>query len=1068
MKKKLIKATSLFALCLLLSISVFAQQQRTITGVIRDAESGEPLQGVTVRVKGMNTGTVTNDKGQFSLSVKKEGEMMLLVSSVGYVVKELQVNTQATLLRPATVRMRRLITKNKDVVVVGYGTQDLRKVIGSVGVFKPTEEPGQLPLTIDNALVGKIAGVYVVPSSGVPGSASAITIRGLSSLTSNGNSPLIVVDGVPIYGIDQDRNTSNFGNGKTQGFSFGGSQTQSDYDPLGLHQNTFEKNPLSTINPDDIASIEVLKDAFATAIYGSRGAAGVLLITTKKGQAGRMKIDAQVSSSISKPYKLPAVMNGDQYADFYSNYLTQLNHAKHRTDTVVFPKGYNTNWLDAVTRAAVGTHAQLSISGGNSQGGSYYISGSYDDEQAYIINNDFKRYQARINFDQKINKLLSIGTNFTISYAKNNALNAQSIYRSAALKAPNEPIKDSLGNYLWGFYPNPVGPTSINGNPVAVALQNTNYSVDTRVLGNVYANLKFTDWLSFRSEFGTDWLNSRSYSRDVDQPREIGGVANQTIEQNLRWVVNNVLTANRTFGSGHHINAIVGQSFETSNENTNSIYGSKFPNNDILSISAAQTKGISTSLEQQFALASYFTRLNYDYQGKYLAGFTYRVDGSSRFASNRRYVGFPSFSAGWVPSKENFLKKVGWLNQLKLRGSLGIAGNDGGVGYYGNQGQYRLDIYGANYGNSNVITVVQPANPNLKWETTYSYDFGVDATLFDSRLTTTFDYYNKQIKNAILSSGLPGFMGFTSQIQNLADLNNKGLELTINSINIKNRNFEWSTNFNISRNTNVIKKLHKIDGLDLAAQIEANGGRYWLPGHSATEFFMYQWAGVDPQTGNPLWKDNTGKIRKVPITYYSDGDEYQGQRVASGDAMPKFYGGFGNTLNYKGWELNAFFSFAYGNKLFNGAKAALYNYTSSSNSAVQANNLSPDLLNYWNTPGQQTNIPALINASNYVSAGFGSSYDYTLGRNISRFLEDASFVKLRTLTLAYNFNKKVLPSYIHNLKIFMEADNVWKWTKYSGIDPEVSAYGSSALSAGYDELTMPSPRVYRLGIKIDL
>lgn len=548
---------------------------------------------------------------------------------------------------------------------------------------------------------------------------------------------------------------------------------------------------------------------------------------------------------------------------------------------------------------------------------------------------------------------------------------------------------------------------------------------------------------------------------------EIGGEASQSTDQNIRWVINNVLTANHTFPGGHHINAIAGQSFETSNENNNSVYGTGFPSNSILSIGAATKKVVGSSLEQQWALNSYFTRLNYDYRNKYLAGFTYRVDGSSRFAANHQYVGFPSFALGWVPSEENFLKNTKWINQLKLRSSLGISGTDGGAGYYGDQGQYQFALYGATYGNNNIINVSQPANPNLKWETTYTYDFGVDATLFNSRLIATFDYYNKQTKDAILSSGLPGFMGFTSQVQNLADMNNKGLELTINSIDVKNRNFEWSTNFNISRNINIIKKLHKIDGLDLAAQIEADGGRFWLPGHSATEFFMYQWAGVDPQTGNPLWKDNTGKTRNVPITYYTDGNEYEGQRVASGDAMPKFYGGFGNTFTYKGFELNAFFSFAYGNKMFNGEKAALYGYTSSSYSGVQANNLSPDLLNYWKTPGQQTNIPALINASNYLSAGFGSSYDYTLGRDISRFLEDASFLKLRTLTLAYSFKKNAV-KYVNDLKVFLEADNVWILTKYSGIDPEVSAYGSSALSSGYDELTMPSPRVYRVGVKIDL
>lgn len=1070
--KKNVTKTALCSLALLLLTLTAFGQKRAVKGVVRDQQSGEPLPGVTIQLKNNpSVAALTNQKGEFTINVQGKDTITLMISSVGYAAREMPMIIPAATLRTASIQMTPLIDIKGDVLVVGYGTQDLRKMIGSIGVYKPTEEPGQLPLSIDNALVGKIAGVHVAPSSGVPGSATAITIRGVTTLTNNGNSPLIVIDGTPVYGSNQDMNTTDFGAGKTAGFSFGGTQVSSDYDESGIHRNTFEKNPLASINPDDIASIEVLKDAFATAIYGSRGAAGVILITTKKGQGSGMKISASVTTSISSPYKLPKVMTADQYADFYSNYLTQINHLNYRTDTVIFPKGINTNWLDAIARTAVGTNANVAVSGGNGRGGSYYISGNYTDNPSYILNSDFKRYQGRINFDQQLSQNLSIGTNFTISYAKNNALNAQSIYRNAATKAPNEPIRDSIGQYLWGFYPNPVGPELINGNPVAVANENINYSLDTRLLGNVYAKLNITHGLSFRSEFGTDWMNSRSYSRDIDQPQQIGGLASQTTNQNIRWVINNVLTLNQSIGAGHHLNAIAGQSYETSTENRTSIYGKDFPNDKILSIGSAQTKSISSSLEQNWALLSYFTRINYDYKGKYLAGVTYRLDGSSRFASNHRYVGFPSFSVGWVPSKESFMKGAsGWLDQLKLRSSLGITGNDGGVGYYGNQGQYQLSVYGATYGNTNIITVKQPANPNLKWETTYTYDFGMDVNMFQNTVSIVFDYYNRQIKNAILNSGIPGFMGFTSQIQNIADISNQGLELTINSLNVKSKNFEWSTNLNISRNKNIIKKLHNIDGLNMAAQIETNGGRFWLEDHSATEFYMFPWKGVDPATGNPLWQDNTGKQITEPITFYNYGDDYIANRIASGDAMPDIFGGVGNTFKYKGFELNAFFSFSLGNKLYNGAKATLYNYTASSFSGPQANNLSPDLLDYWTTPGQITDIPALINASNYVAAGFGSAYDYTLGRDISRFLEDASFLKLRSISLSYHFKpralKKIKP--IQKLVVFVEANNIWTLTSYSGIDPEVSAYGSSALNSGFDELTLPLPKVYNIGVKIEL
>jgi hypothetical protein len=288
---------------------------------------------------------------------------------------------------------------------------------------------------------------------------------------------------------------------------------------------------------------------------------------------------------------------------------------------------------------------------------------------------------------------------------------------------------------------------------------------------------------------------------------------------------------------------------------------------------------------------------------------------------------------------------------------------------------------------------------------------------------------------------------------------------------VRSRDFQWTTSFNIARNRNIIQKLHKIDPTDLAAQIEANGGRYWLEGHSATEFFMYPWAGVNPKNGNPQWMGTNGKTTETPFPANSAYDtNYLTQRVASGDAMPKWYGGLDNTFTYKGWELDAFFSFSFGNKMYNGAKATLYNYTSSSYSNAQINNLSTDLLSYWKTQGQVTAIPGLINASNNANAFFGMSSDYTLGRDISRFLEDASYVKLRYVTLAYNLSQSMIhrTRYFSSIKIYVQANNVFTITKYTGMDPEVSAYGSSALNAGYDELTMAAPRTFTAGIKLGL
>ena len=1039
-----------------------------VEGIVTD-EKRHPMQGVSVKNKRTQAGMTTTPDGRFAVSASA-GDV-ILVSFVGYATQQYKVSEG---MAPIEVVMHIEATRLSESVVIGYGTQERRALLGSVGTYKPTNEIGSLPLSVDNAMVGKIAGVLVSPGSGVPGSATAITIRGISTLNMTGNAPLIVVDGVPIYGIDRNNNTDNFGVGNVQGFAFGGTQVTNDYDPSGQLRMQFEKNPLDAINPDDIESIEVLKDAFATAIYGSRGAAGVILITTKKGKEGKMSVLANVATSVSVQ-RLPKLMTGDQYADFYTGYYHAMDSINAISNpfawpyNYLFPKGINTDWLKAVTRDAISNTATLALSGGNGKG-SYYISGNYTHQQSTIINNDYTRYQSRIRFDQHLSDIFTVGTDINLTYTDNNALNAQAVYRAAINKSPNQAIRNPNGTYDWGKGTNPIGPSS-DLNPVGTANTYINYSTDTRALANAYGELKFTSWLSFRSEFGIDWLNGRSYSRDISKPMTPGGFGNETLSPFKKWVTNNTLTINKGLGGRSHLDGVVGQSYEASTESSSSIWGRNFLNDDILSISAASQKGIQSALEQKWGLVSFFSRMNYAYDQKYLFGVTYRLDGSSKFAANHRYVGFPSFSMGWVVNKEHFMDRMTAIDQLKIRSSIGFSGTDGGGGYYGNQGQYTLNVYGATYGNGTVLTVSQPANPNLKWEKTQTYNLGLDLSMWQSALTLTVDYYNKQIRNAILPSAVPGFMGFTTQVQNLADLSNTGLEFTLNTRNLKGRNFQWTTSFNISRNRNIIQKLHKIDPTDLAAQIEENGGRYWLQGHSATEFFMYQWAGVNPKDGNPLWMGTNGKSTETPFPVNSSYDSnYLTQRVASGDAMPKWFGGLDNTFTYKGWEMDVFFSFSLGNKMFNGAKATLYNYTSSSFSNAQINNLSPDLLNYWKISGQQSSIPGLINASNNANAGFGSSFDYTLGRDISRFLEDASYAKLRYVTLAYNLSTKTVKrmKYLSSLKIYVQANNLFTITKYTGLDPEVSAYGSSALNSGFDELTLAAPRTYTVGIKLGL
>ncbi|WP_316817790.1 TonB-dependent receptor [Pedobacter nyackensis] len=1029
----------------------------SLKGNVSD-EKGAPISGVSVKVDGTEMGTATNTDGNYKF-VLTPGKYRIIFSCIGFNTRILDnVIIEAGKTLDLNVMMKPTIAYLQETVVVGYGVQEKRSLTGSIGTYKPGEEIGQVPLTIDRALIGRIAGVQVAQSSGMPGSASAIIIRGVSTLNKNGNSPLVVIDGVPVYSLDRNNNTTDFSGGKSPGFVFGGTGVDETY--ANGAENKVENNPLASINPDDIESIEVLKDAYATAIYGSRGAAGVILVTTKKGKAGKMKINFTLSSSASNPVKTPSMMTGDQYADFYTSFLK----AKNPQSTIAFPKGINTNWLDEVTRTAIGSKASLSLSGGN-ENLVYAISGGYDKDQSYIINNDFNRYQGRINLEGNFSKSIKVGANMAMSYVDNNALNTQRIYRNAILQPPNSPITDAQGNYVWRFGDNPQG-VNEDTNPVAWAKTGANNRIDTRVFGNVYTDVKFAPWITWHTDFGVDWIDGKAYSREVDKLSTLEGMATSTTTNNRRWVISNELRINKLIAYKHGFNATLGQSFETSTEGINSVVGENFQSDDILSINAASTRKVINALDQKWAMVSYFGRFNYQYNNKYLAGVTYRLDGSSKFSRNKRYVGFPSFSLGWVPSEESFLESVKWIDQLKFRGSLGYTGNDGGAGYYGNQGTYRPNPYGATYGTINSFEVLFPNNPNLEWERTTMIDVGMDLSVFQSRLTLSLDYYNKKTKNSIVTSPLPNFMGFNTQLQNLADLTNKGLEVTLNSQNFVSNRFKWYTTFNIARNSNVINKLHKIDPELTARTIEYNGGRYWLPGASATSFYMYEWGGVNAQNGNPIWVDKNGnKVEKpIPSTDFENPNQH---RKVLGDALPKFFGGLGNTFSYQGFELNAFFTFAQGNKLFNGARASTTNYTEGTFTGLNARNLSIEQLNYWKNAGDQTNVPGLINESNNIAMGFFGATDYTQGRYTSRFLEDASYIKLRNLTLAYTLERKIGTG-LCKIKVFAEGNNLFVITKYSGMDPEVSAFGSSALNVGYDELTLPPMRSFRLGIQLGL
>ncbi len=989
----------------------------------------ESLFGATVMVSGTYNGVGTEIDGSFKIQANI-GDV-LIVSSIGFITQEVKLkdkNEIFVLLKSDTQQL-------KEIMVIGYGVQEKRNLTGAIGSIKAADID-KTSLSFDNALNGKIAGVQVSSSSGAPGGATAITIRGISSLNANSNNPLIVIDGIPIYGTDRNNNTTGFERTSVNFSNFGGAQASSALE----NKSEFERNPLSLLNPNDIESIEVLKDAYATAIYGSRGAAGVILVTTKKGASGKAKINVSYITTFSNPVNKPSILNAQQYSDFY-NLKTGGNK---------FPTGVETNWLDKILRTGITQNVNVSISAGADKL-KYYLSLSNLKQESYIVNQDYKKNNARLNLDYKFDDKLKFGTNFSINFSDNNALNAQSIYRNAVLKAPNIAEKTALGTYYFGFSPNISGSVD---NPLAQAYKDINYVQDSRVIGSLYLEYKLIKWLTFKSEIGIDNFSSEAYSRLISRPDIVGGNATGSTGQNRKFVVNNTLTFAKTVNGLHALNGVVGQSFEKSREQLTSIWGRQFYSDEVLAIGQAGVKGVSDARVQEWALFSTFARLNYQYNQKYLAGVTYRVDGSSRFNKENRYIGFPSFSLGWRVSEEKLLKSISWINELKFRGSIGFTGIDGTSGYYGSQGQYSLQPNGLQYAESQILQVKQPNNPNLKWENTRTLDFGLDLQICNERVNLHADYYHKKITNLLYSSAVPWYLGYSLQNQNIGDMENRGIELELDLENIKTPDFQWTTNFNISRNTNKILKLN-LGGSDFGgAEL---GYKYFAVGKSASQFFLYDWAGVNPLTGNPLWNYTDGTQSEIPPGSLSASVLY---RKPMGDAAPDFFGGLTNIFRYKDWKLETFFNFSYGGQLYNGSKALLMTYTTSN-----TNNLSTDILNYWLIEGHETDIPKIKNTS--IVTKNGSTIDYTSGRDSDRFLEDASYIRLKNVNLSYSIPKAWLDStFVNNFSIYIQGNNLLTFTKYSGQDPEVSAFGSSGLLAGYDELTMPQSKSYSIGINV--
>ncbi len=995
--------------------------EKIVVGRVLCEDDGQAVIGASIRLKNQLHGTASDKDGYYNLKCNI-GDT-ILITAIGFIDYETVVGLKII----EDIRLKPNLINLKEVNIIGYGEEADRELLGAVSTIKPMLR-GEIPGDFDEILAGSASGLWFQKSSGVPGSASTISIRGVTSLQPNANSPMIVVDGVPLFSIDESLNQITTKSEGRQAFGLFNNYVFNDI----RESEEFHKNGLNMINTEDIESISVLKDAYSTSIYGSRGASGVVLISTKKPKKRGLSASVLYEMSISQPIGKPDLMNAEQYAQLYSTYYSKL-----KNELVHFPSENNTNWYDLVVRNAVGNRLNLSIQN-KKHNGFFYMSFSQIDQESYIIGSDYKKYTGRLNFQQRVHSRVSLGANLNITAEKNNSLLAPKIYRDAILKAPNVLVYNPKGDYNFNNAGNPYG--NYYANPLAMAKSDKGEVIDTYTIANIYLDFEFTNWLSYRFDLGVNFIDSDALSSyrvgftpDIKETIESDGYSR-------KWVVTNTIKGFKQFDE-HYLKFVLGQSFEQSRQKDEEVYYS-----DTWGLNKGGNHEISEyQMERRrFALASWFGRLNYNFKQKLFAGISYRVDGSSRFRKSNRYQMFPAFSAGWILKSD---VEDSNLNLFKIRSSFGYSGVEQSTYTYGALRTYQAHSQNLNYAGNVILSEENGAELDISWEKTKNFDFGVDMSFFKERLKTSLDYYSKQVNNLLLFTDVPAVSGYQKQWINVGKMLNRGVELNLDCKLIDSE-FKWDLLLTSAYNKNEVLEINQV-GQEVWGADQAY--KYFKEGKEAAQFFLYDWQGVNPQTGNPVWQYPDNTLRETPPS----GDEY---RKAFGSGIPSLTGGMNHRLKYKGFELNAFLTFVSGKKMLNGTASLLHTYTT-----TDAYNLSPDVLTYWKKEGDKTNQPALFNES------ITQTNNYTTSRTSSRFYEDASFIRMKRLVLAYFLPKQIVSKWkLESIKIFAQATNLFTITNYSGVDPEVSAFGSSSLLSGYDEVTMPQSKSFSLGLRINL
>jgi TonB-linked SusC/RagA family outer membrane protein len=1002
---------------------------KEIKGKITDAK-GLPLPNANVLEKGTKNAVSTDFDGSFTIVLQNDNAI-LVVSYIGFDTKEVAINGQNSL----NIKLSETAAGLNEVVVVGYGTQKKQDITGSISTISKNSIKDLVLTSTEQALKGQAAGVQMTQSSSAPGGVASVRIRGGNSISA-GNEPLYVVDGFPIYN-DNSNSTGVLGNGQPS-------------------------NVLASINPSDIESMEILKDASATAIYGSRGANGVVIITTKRGKAGQSNVNFETYYGFQQLSKKIDLLNAYDYANAVNVDNLQRGRAIIYPDPEIYNPavyGQGTDWQDEAYRVAPTKNYQLGFTGGDEKT-KYAISGNYFNQEGILLGSDFTRGSVRVNLDRNLSSKFKLGVSFTASQTANNQARTDTdldnnnigAVTSTLYAPPTQPVYNADGSY--SRFRAPDGNFYLN--PVASLLETKNLSRTNRVLGNMFLDYKITSDLLFKISLGGDNINVKDdyYLPASILDTGINAQAKMGFNQSFSWLNENTLTYNKTFGK-NAVTALVGYTRQQLKGENATTGAQKFVNDNLENNSLGNGAIVTppTSSKTEWALQSYLARVNYGYDNRYLITLTGRIDGSSRFGESNKYSYFPSGSIAWRVSEEEFMKNQNIISNLKLRTSYGETGNQE-IPQYRSLAALGNGNYPLGGTINNGLAPIRVANPDLKWETTAQFDAGIDLSLFTNRINFIADYYDKKTSDLLLDVQIPGNSGFQTSLQNVGSIQNKGVELTLNTVNLDGE-FKWKTSFNITFNKNEVTDLggdsERPSGTGSASKQITNTGilrvgepvgifyGYVTDGlfQTAEEVAAGVATGQGPATGTGALQLGDRRFKDVN----GDGKLNADDRQILGYAQPDFFYGFTNTFNYKNLDLTVLINGVQGNDVLN------------LNVNAETDIVAPDSKNRWTPTNTNTDVPR-------------TTKDPRLS---DKQVEDGSYLRIQNISLGYSIPESSFKgTFIQSIRLYMSLQNWWTFTNYKGYNPDVSSFGQDNLSIGVDRGGYPSTKTFLMGLNVKL